>query len=76
VGVECVSLKGDADVGAVLARVREITGQGRPIVVDTAIDYSRKTFFTGGVVRTNLARLPWPDRLRFIARALTRKVLG
>lgn len=49
---------------------------GRPTVVDTAIDYTGKTWFTRGVVRTNLGRLPWPDRLRFVARALARKLTG
>jgi len=42
--------------------------------VEVAIDYSRKTFFTRGVVRTNLARLPWPDRVRMVTRALWRRL--
>jgi acetolactate synthase-1/2/3 large subunit len=41
-----------------------------------AIDYSRRTYFTAGVVKTNLLRLPWRDRLRFIGRALRRRVFG
>ncbi len=75
-GVECVPLDGDDDIPAVLERVAGVTAQGRPIVVDTAIDYGMKTWFTRGVVRTNLGRLPWRDRLRFIARAVGRKILG
>jgi acetolactate synthase-1/2/3 large subunit len=62
-------------VEGILQQVREINARGRPVLVDTTIDYSRRTFFTAGVVRTNLGRLPWPDRLRFIARAVLRKVL-
>ena len=46
-----------------------------PVVIDVAIDYSVKTHFTRGVVKTNLLRLPWLDRLRFIGRAVGRKVL-
>lgn len=75
-GVECLALDSDDDVDAVLDRVAAATDAGRPIVVDCAIDYSRKTFFTRGVVRTNLLRLPWPERLRFIARAVGRKVFA
>ncbi len=75
VGVECVALDNDAGIPAALDAVAAATAAGRPIVVDTAIDYSIKTFFTRGVVKTTLARLPWPDRLRFIARALTRRLL-
>ncbi len=69
VGVECLHLHGDSEIDSVLAK---IDGK-RPIVVDVAIDYSRKTFFTRGVVKTNLGRLPWRDRIRFVTRALVRK---
>ena len=53
-----------------------MTGHGRPFVVDTAIDYGDKTYFTRGVVQTTLGRLPWPDRLRFIGRAIARRLTG
>jgi acetolactate synthase-1/2/3 large subunit len=76
VGVEHLRLGCDAEIPPVLERVQDITSEGRPVLVDVALDYSRKTYFTKGVVKTNLLRLPWPDRLRFLGRALTRKVLG
>ena len=75
-GVEALHLRSDAEVPHVLEQVKACVGRGRAVVVDTAIDYSRKTFFTAGVVKTNLLRMAWPDRLRFIGRALKRKVLG
>lgn len=75
-GVEALALERDGDIPAVLRRVRDITAEGRPVLVDVAIDYSRRTYFTAGVVKTNLLRLPWRDRLRFIGRALTRRLLG
>jgi acetolactate synthase-1/2/3 large subunit len=73
-GVEHLALGHDDDIAGVLDRVAATTGAGRPVIVDTAIDYSEKTFFTRGVVKTNLLRLPWKDRLRFVARALGRRV--
>lgn len=73
-GVECLTLARDAEVPAVLEQARAIAAAGRPVVVDCAIDYSEKTYFTRGVVKTNLNRLPWPDRLRFLGRAAWRKV--
>lgn len=73
-GVETLRLDRDADIGSVLGQVRGVLGTGRPVLVDVAIDYSRKTFFTTGVVKTNLLRFSWPDRLRFIGRALKRKI--
>ncbi|MGH7544951.1 MAG: thiamine pyrophosphate-binding protein, partial [Gemmatimonadota bacterium] len=73
-GVECLPLESDHGMSSVLDRVAAITGEGRPVVVDVAIDYSRKTHFTRGVVKTNLLRLPWRERLRFVGRALIRRV--
>ena len=74
-GVECLPLDSDDRVAAVLDRVAAITAEGRPVAVDVAIDYTKKTYFTQGVVKTNLLRLPWPDRLRFIGRAIGRRIV-
>ncbi len=75
-GIECINLDAEADIPDTLDRVASLLDDGRPVLVDVAIDYSRKTYFTSGVVKTNLMRLPWKDRLRFIGRAVGRKVLG
>lgn len=76
VGVEHLPLAADAEVREVLRRARSIHADGRPIVIEVEIDYSQQTFFTRGVVRTSLGRLPWPDRLRFVGRALARRLPG
>jgi acetolactate synthase I/II/III large subunit len=76
VGVEWLRLDRDAEVDRVVAFAAEVTRAGRPVVVDTAIDYGRPTFFTEGVVRTNLHRLPFRDRVRMIARAVARRLTG
>ena len=73
VGTEYLALSRNADTEAVLQKAREMAKTGRPVVVEVAIDYSRKTYFTSGVVRTNLTRLPWPDPVRMVARALGRR---
>ena len=73
-GVECLQLKTDADIATVLKQAKTILSEGRPVAIDVAIDYSRKTFFTKGVVRTTLGRLPWMDRIRFVGRAVGRKI--
>jgi len=75
-GIDCLSLSRDAEIDTVLGAMRAAMNAGRPVIVDAAIDYSEKTWFTEGVVRTALARLDWKDRLRFITRAITRKVTG
>ncbi len=73
--VEHIALDRNEKVEAALTQALAITRGGRPVVVEAAIDYSQKTYFTSGVVRTNLGRLPWKDRIRFVVRALARKVL-
>ena len=75
-GVEYRPLESDAQVGDALRWALSVHSRGRPALVEVAIDYSRPTYFTRGVVRTNLGRLPWPDRLRFLARALGRRLPG
>ena len=75
VGVEGLPLERDDDIEAVLEKAAKVLKDGRPFVLDVAIDYSKKTHFTRGIVKTNLARLPWPDRLRFVGRALMRRVV-
>lgn len=74
VGVEHLALHRNADVEGTLEKALMVTRSGRPIVVEVAIDYSEKTYFTRGVVRTNLGRLPWPDRIRYVLRAIARKL--
>jgi acetolactate synthase-1/2/3 large subunit len=76
VGVEWLALERDDQVEDTIAAARTVLASGRPVLVDVAIDYSEKTWFTRGVVKTMLARLPWPDRLRFVLRALQRRLTG
>jgi acetolactate synthase I/II/III large subunit len=75
-GVETVRLDADEGIDAALDAVHGALAAGRPVLVDVAIDYSHRTHFTRGVVRTNLGRLPWRDRLRFIGRAVGRRVFA
>ncbi|MBK9064864.1 MAG: hypothetical protein IPL89_17005 [Acidobacteria bacterium] len=75
-GAEALALSTDGEIRSVVSNAKEIADAGRPVLVDVAIDYSVKTFFTRGVVKTNFLRLPWADRLRFVARALARKLPG
>jgi acetolactate synthase-1/2/3 large subunit len=72
VGAEYLLLAKNAEVDSILRQACALMETNRPVVVDVTIDYSRKTYFTSGVVRVNLARLQWPDRLRMVVRALAR----
>jgi len=48
--------------------------QRRPVLVDVAIDYSKRTRFTQGIVKTNLERFDMGTKARLIGRALWRRV--
>jgi acetolactate synthase-1/2/3 large subunit len=74
VGAEHLYLAADDEVHETVRRARALHDKGQPVVIEVEIDYSRATFFTAGVVRANLGRLPWRDRARFVARALARRL--
>jgi acetolactate synthase-1/2/3 large subunit len=63
-------------IAGVIAKANDIAGEGRPVIVDVRIDYSRKTAFTLGTVKTNFGRFPLNEKLRFLSRAAIRHVTG
>jgi acetolactate synthase-1/2/3 large subunit len=71
-GAAYVSCPRDARLDTALSEALAVARGGRPVIVDVAIDYSSKTYFTSGVVKTNFWRLPWPERLRMLGRAAAR----
>lgn len=73
VGVEHLVLHQNAVVEGTLRKAFAVTRSGCPVVVEVASNYSQKTYFTRGVVRTNFGRLPWLDRIRYVLRVLGRK---
>jgi acetolactate synthase-1/2/3 large subunit len=71
-GAAYVACARDAQLDRALEEAFAVARGGRPVIVEVAIDYSRKTHFTRGVVKTNFWRLPWPERLRMLGRAASR----
>ncbi len=63
----------DSDIESVMKKTMDHLENG-PVVIKVTIDYSQKTFFTKGVVKTNFGRLPWKDRLRMVGRAVRRRL--
>jgi len=74
-GVQHLSVAEDADLEGAVGRIRTRLAEG-PVVAEVAFDNRQRTFFTRGVVRTNFGRLPWGERLHFVARALGRRAFG
>ena len=63
-------------IAGAIARANEIAEGGAPVIVDVHIDYSRKTAFTLGAVKTNFGRFPLNEKLRFLTRAGVRHIVG
>jgi acetolactate synthase-1/2/3 large subunit len=75
-GAVYVPLESDERIEAGIREALAAAAAGRPVLVDVRIDYGKRTRFTQGVVKTVLKRFPLRDKLRFVGRALVRKVTG
>ena len=75
-GVDYVDIASDADLAEGIARALTAAGNNRPVLVNVHIDYSKKTRFTIGTVKTNLKRFDTKNKLRIVGRALKRKFFG
>lgn len=73
VGAGFVRMRSDAEVEDGVRAARAIAERGLPVLVDVAIDYSEKTYFTRGVIKANFSRLPLRERVRYVGRAVTRR---
>ena len=69
-------MRDDGDIDRVIGDALVAARGGEPVLVDVRIDYSKRTRFTEGVIRTNLKRFGIADQARLIGRALWRRVTG
>jgi acetolactate synthase-1/2/3 large subunit len=75
-GAEYIRVPSNDEVTAAIARARGLADGGRTVIVDLVMDYSKRTAFTQGAVKTNFKRLPLAQRLRMVTRAVRRKITG
>jgi len=73
-GCDHLALSEKEDAKEVLALAMSAAGLGRPVVVEVALDVSRETHFTRGVVASNFGKLPLWDKARMAARVAARKL--
>jgi acetolactate synthase-1/2/3 large subunit len=76
VGSHFVSIDNDLQLDEKMKTVFDLSKDNLPVLVDVKIDYTKKTFMTKGVVKTNLNRFPLSEKLRFISRAIKRRIMG
>ncbi len=75
-GAAFVALPDDASAAGAIAQARELAAQGRPVIVDVAIDYGKPTAFTLGTTQTNFSGFPLGQKLRFVRRMLGRRLFS
>ncbi len=75
-GARFVSIDGNGRIAEGIREALAVAAAGTPVIVDVKVDYSKRTRFTKGVVGTVLKRFPLRDKVRFVGRALYRKVTG
>lgn len=73
-GCTYVPLNDDYDIEDQIAFALAQSAAGQPVVLDVNIDYSKRTRFTQGIIKTNLKRMKLPTKVRMISRALWRRV--
>ena len=73
-GAEFLRMDNESDIERVMHEAFDAAQRNRPVLVDVAIDYSKRTRFTEGIVKTNLERFDLGTKARLISRALWRRV--
>lgn len=75
-GAEFLTIDNDKEIDEIILKALEFSENGKHVIVDIKIDYSQKTMLTKGVIKVNLKRFPFKEKVRFIARAVQRHLLG
>jgi acetolactate synthase-1/2/3 large subunit len=73
-GCHYIRLESNTEIEDKIAQALSQSAQGVPVVLDVNIDYSKRTRFTKGIIKTNLQRMNLPTKVRMISRALWRRV--
>ena len=76
VGAAYVNMATNEDVENALTQAMGLAEKGQPVIVEVNIDYSKASRFTKGAMKANLDRFDLGTKMRFIGRALTRKITG
>ena len=75
-GAAYLPMPDNTSIADVIRKAGEISRGRLPVIVDVRIDYSKRTAFTEGTMKTNFRRFPFNEKLRFLTRAAVRHVAG
>lgn len=75
-GAEFRRMAGHDHLTEIIMEANQLAQEGKPVIVEVMIDYSKRTAFTEGVVKTNFKRFPFGQKVRAVSRAIARKITG
>jgi acetolactate synthase-1/2/3 large subunit len=75
-GLPFLQIDNDLHLDEMMDRAFQLNDEGKAVVVNVKIDYSKKTMLTKGAVMVNLKRFPFSEKVRFIARMAKRHTVG
>ena len=75
-GMAFLEIASDMELDARMDEAFGIYQSGRSVVVNVRIDYSQRTMLTKGAISANLKRMPLEQKMRFIGRAMKRRLMG
>ena len=75
-GAAYLRIANNTELDEAVHQAIDLAGTGRPVVVNVNIDYAKQTAFTQGAVKTNFGRFPLNEKVRTLARAVTRRITG
>ena len=76
VGAEYLKIATDKDLKSVIENALDLSAGGMPVIVDVEVDYSKRTRFTMGVVKTVARKFSTSAKLHFAKRIVKRKITG
>ena len=75
-GCEYIRINNNEEIVDSLMSAFKFSEKGISVILDINIDYSKMTRFTKGIVKTNLQRFELQEKVRFIGRAIKRRITG
>jgi acetolactate synthase-1/2/3 large subunit len=75
-GIIFLEIANDLELDARMDEAFGIYKSGRSVLVNVRIDYSQRTMLTKGAISSNLKRMPLEQKMRFIGRAIKRRLMG
>ena len=73
-GVSFVRMENDLTLDNRMKEALTLNASGKSVLIEVVIDYSKKTMLTKGVIKVNLKRFPMREKIRFITRAIGRRL--